>query len=1202
MAGSWSSTTITAGFTTDMMLLLTDGSVMCNQLLTNRWHRLTPDSQGSYIKGSWSSLAPMLDDPNIPTPLGGPNYAPYGFASAVLKDGRVFIAGGEYNGIAGMVEVAEVQIYDPVADAWTIATPLGWTLIGDAPSCVLPDGRVLIGSVVDTAYAIYNPNTDSWTTAGTKGDMSAEETFTLLPDDTVLTVQCSETPNAEKYVIATDSWVSAGQTPSALPQPCTGIVPEIGPALLLPDGRVFAIGASGNTALYKLPANAADPGTWAAGPTLKDSGSNTLYPMDAPAVLLPNGKVLLTASPGPPCNNPAPTTFFEYDPSTNQATIVGSPVNGGQPCYKGRLLLLPNGQVLFTSQDGTISVYNPDGSPQNSWRPANISVSATLVTGNSYTVTGTQINGLSQACSYGDDAQMATNYPIVRLVNKSTGQVKYVRSYDFSTMGVATGTTVPDDLHSCTIDIPTGLAQGSWDLFVVANGIASDPVTVQIVNHAFYFTVDKSSFGADEVTDAPVYSKAFWLTLEGYAPNAVTGKPALSGAFNNDTDLVITPDNANPVYTNPGDLNAPQRITWYYNIHFNAPPFHDFPMSGTSNLSLTAGLTVQGQAYQAITEFELVSAADPFFANVNPSVNNAFWLSQDLRVFTATPGDASTLVNGGPPFNPANPNALDIAAAYSYIQGVLTYLNTSPIYTTPSATDPLDNLPQQGYAFNGPSSVNPHTTTGVVNYNFAIARVRLTGSSGISGEASNVKVFFRLFNTPSNDTDFQPVTTYRSMLDSATQMLPESPLSGLDMETYPFFASDNFGGNDFSGASYNNKTIEIISGNSIWAYFGCFLNVYDPTPVLNGLPLQAYLGGTHHCLVAQIAYDQAPIVNANGVTKSPENSDKLAQRNLQVTLSENPQSPATHRIPQAFDMRPSLPLATSSGSLLDYPDELLIDWGNTPAGSVVSIYWPGMDTADILRLARLLYLTKSFTALDSHTILYKVTDAPGYIPIPPGANANAGAAPGTNPNFAGLLTVDLPPTVIKGQEFNIVVKRVSSRRMSAERDMGSKKPVRVMRNWRYIVGSFQIKIPVTTSAVMLWPEENTLAILKWRLANMPAGSRWHPVIARYIDYIAARVDGLGGNSAAILPSINGVPAGNAHEKVGHTGKVCEVLYDCFGEFEGFVLNTCRGYHRFRSCRKGIERVVLYACKEQLNLTVVTDGQCGMDIAGLTLQG
>ena len=106
-----------------------------------------------------------------------------------------------------------------------------------------------------------------------------------------------------------------------------------------------------------------------------------------------------------------------------------------------------------------------------------------MVPGESYRLSGTQLNGLSQAVSYGDDAGMATNYPIVRLTSPASGEVVYVRSHEFSTMGVATGSKVPDDLHSCMIDIPSGLPLGDWTLVVIANGIASHPTTVKIATH-----------------------------------------------------------------------------------------------------------------------------------------------------------------------------------------------------------------------------------------------------------------------------------------------------------------------------------------------------------------------------------------------------------------------------------------------------------------------------------------------------------------------------------------------------------------------------------------------------------------------------------------------------------------------------------------------------------------------------------------------
>src|SRR5262249_25369259 len=150
-----------------------------------------------------------------------------------------------------------------------------------------------------------------------------------------------------------------------------------------------------------------------------------------------------------------------------------------------------------------------------------------------------------------------------------------------------------------------------------------------------------------------------------------------------------------------------------------------------------------------------------------------------------------------------------------------------------------------------------------------------------------------------------------------------------------------------------------------------------------------------------------PIANTGGVTLSPENSDKLAQRNLQITSSGNPGFPESHRVPQAFDTRAGEP-PIATGELLDYPDELMIDWGNVPAGSLASIYWPQVNVQDVLNLARKRYSTHRLSAADAHTISVRTTKGVTYVPIP--------FATGTN--FAGLFTVDLPNTVVVGQELN----------------------------------------------------------------------------------------------------------------------------------------------------------------------------------------
>src|SRR5262249_52200143 len=310
------------------------------------------------------------------------------------------------------------------------------------------------------------------------------------------------------------------------------------------------------------------------------------------------------------------------------------------------------------------------------------------------------------------------------------------------------------------------------------------------------------------------------------------------------------------------------------------------------------------------------------------------------------------------------------------------------------------------------------------NYNFAIARVRLQDAP--KAKAKNVRVFFRLWVAQSFDTDFQPSTTYLSTLGTSGQDLgkPVFPLpsgtglmdpQGNTLQTIPFFATDANGTHDYDGnvTNANIRNIQIPKGtDNVWAYYGCFLDVYNGSN-------QSKFPGTHHCIVAQIAYDDAPIVNANGVTESPANSDKLAQRNLQITSSGNPIYPLTHRVPQAFDMRPSPDFTAPQGQLLDYPDELMIDWINTPVGSIAKIYWPQIDSADIVALADKIYgSSNSLVAADANTIRCSVPHGITYIPIPSA----------TGKNFAGLITLELPDTVRVGQEYRVEVRRLASRR------------------------------------------------------------------------------------------------------------------------------------------------------------------------------
>lgn len=466
MPGTWGPLTHQPTFGAGTMLLLTDGTVMCQNGDTNQWWKLTPDNTGSYVNGTWSALA------------NGPN-SPLYFASAVLRDGRIFVAGGEYN--AGVsTDLLAAEIYNPVTNAWTsITTPAGWTNIGDAPSCVFPDGRIMIGYIMGGQCAIYDPVANTWTAAANKlNGSSSEETWTLLPDQTILTADCSGHPATQKYVIAANQWVSCGNTPVDLVE-ASSI--EIGPALLLPDGRVFAVGATNHTALYTMPPNASQPGTWATGPTFPPPTAGvTLGAKDAPGCLMPNGLVLCLAGPVDNVSGDylSPTYFFEFNPATNTIAAIANPPTNGGPPYVGRLLLLPTGQVLFANGSTNIQVYTPAGSPDPVWAPTITSVPSSMVPGGTYTLYGRQITGLSQAVSYGDDAQMATNYPIIRVRNNASGHVFYCRTSNYSTMGVNTGTVI----ENAQFTIPSGAELGACQITVIANGIPSAPANVNLIH------------------------------------------------------------------------------------------------------------------------------------------------------------------------------------------------------------------------------------------------------------------------------------------------------------------------------------------------------------------------------------------------------------------------------------------------------------------------------------------------------------------------------------------------------------------------------------------------------------------------------------------------------------------------------------------------------------------------------------------------
>jgi hypothetical protein len=460
-AQTWTPLVHQPSFSASTAHLLTDGTVMVHSTESGVWWRLKPDNTGSYVNGTWSQLASM--------PAG---YTPLYYASAVLADGRVVVEGGEYNGGSTGVWTTLGAIYNPATNAWTsIIPPTGWTLIGDSQSVVLPDGTFMLANIISTKTALLNASTLTWTILPGTGKTGAhdEEGWNLLPNGKILTVDCNNTSNltnSEIFNPATGVWSSAGSTIVKLPDTLAdgSGSHEIGPAVLRPDGTVFAVGATPNTAVYN-----STTGVWTAGPTFP----NGLDSADGPASILPNGNVLVAVSPGVFNSG---TQFFEFN-GTTLTSVPNIPNGPGEPSFVGRMLVLPTGQVLYTDGSTDIRIYTASGTYQAAWKPTiSASPSTVAVGATGYSISGTQFNGLSQGAMYGDDAQAATNYPLVRITNNATGHVAYAKTHNHSTMGVATGSTVVSTLF----DVLAGTETGPSTLQVVANGIPSDPVAVQV--------------------------------------------------------------------------------------------------------------------------------------------------------------------------------------------------------------------------------------------------------------------------------------------------------------------------------------------------------------------------------------------------------------------------------------------------------------------------------------------------------------------------------------------------------------------------------------------------------------------------------------------------------------------------------------------------------------------------------------------------
>jgi hypothetical protein len=413
--------------------------------------------------------------------------------------------------LVGNLEDPITFIYDAALNAWS---PSGTKVYPDASD---EEGwtRTSEGTIVNYdlfqsiatngSYAEkYNPSTGMWAgispSDGTaKGTIPQLSSTTLgyelgaslrLQDGRVLEI--GTTQHNALYNPATNTWAAGPDTTGTLNGIPSPFGSDDGPAAILPNGHViFAAdaGASGFTSSGNIAAGSAVitgiPSTailqvyWPVSGAGIPGGAYILsvdsphrVTISSPATATTSGDAI---SWGGTYSNPA--ELFEFDPWTSTIIQVTSALPDGnlasEGSYPTRMLILPTGQLLFSDSSSQLWVYTSSGTTSPLLRPLITNIS--YLGNGKFTLSGFQLDGQSAGAAYGDDDQMDSNYPIIRMVN-CIGNVLYARTSNWSKIAVGEGA----GLETVDFTLNLGVTPGDYALIVSGAGISSFPTSIHI--------------------------------------------------------------------------------------------------------------------------------------------------------------------------------------------------------------------------------------------------------------------------------------------------------------------------------------------------------------------------------------------------------------------------------------------------------------------------------------------------------------------------------------------------------------------------------------------------------------------------------------------------------------------------------------------------------------------------------------------------
>jgi hypothetical protein len=602
--------------------------------------------------------------------------------ATLLPSGKVLVVGG-----TNLSALASAEVYDPVSNTWSSAASLATARYGQTAT-LLGNGKVLAaggynGVVFVASGELYDPATDTWSAAGTMATGRYFHTATLLVDGKVLVtggLSAQSTNNAESsaelYDPASNTWSTAGSMATARAHQTATLLAN--GAVLITGGNNFLDGPLSSAEVYNPSTN-----SWLSG------GAMATARFFQTATLLQTGKVLIAGGiTGIGGNAHSLSTAELYD---SDAPIVSITITGG--AYNGLPYSVANAQVTGIGNSNLASFGDPTLTySYYAGTTASGAGSATAPTNaGTYTVVGhwTSNNALYTSA----DSPPAT-FTITPIALTVTGIVVNNKVYDATTKATlnTSGAVLVGVLPGDTVTLDTTSAAGAFAAKDVATGVtvAVSGLTLSGAQAGDYILTQPTATA--NITPLPLTVTAVANTKTFDGTTAAAGIPAITtAAQGSDTASFIETYDNSAVGTGKkltpagavSDGNGGRNYTYTF-VSANTgviAPVGTTTAASTSNSAPVYGTAVTLTATVAPASGSVMptQGSVQFFIDGNTSLGTTNIATTDANhdaIFTLVTSISQLQVNGG--------TAQPITATYVPGSGFTASSSTNQIFETVS--------------------------------------------------------------------------------------------------------------------------------------------------------------------------------------------------------------------------------------------------------------------------------------------------------------------------------------------------------------------------------------------------------------------------------------------------------------------------------------------------------------------------------------